>query len=77
MSALSPRPDNAVAFVRSFVGYDWQLANGRYQSCYDWRAWLRELGGECEFELGSGEQEPDEVEFAELMGWYNHPEEQR
>lgn len=62
-------PPRAVAFVRSYVGYDWRLDNGRYQSCPDWREWLKVLGGECELEPVDVGREPDDIEFCEAMGW--------
>ena len=67
-------PSHAVAFRRAYVGYDWLLASGRFQSCPKWRQWLKRLGGEVEFEaVANVEYEPDEREFAEAMieqgGW--------
>lgn len=67
---MTHRPPNAIAFVRSYGFWYWRLANGRYQSCPDWREWLRVLGGECEFEpVVDLEREPDDREFVEMMGW--------
>lgn len=66
----STPPPTAVAFVKSFVGYDWKLSNGRFQSCPDWRKWLKVFGGECELEpVVDMEHEPDDVGFAAMMGW--------
>ena len=61
-------PPHAVAFRKSYVGYDWVLANGRFQSCPDWRQWLQRFGGEVEFEAAADVgHEPDEREFVEAM----------
>lgn len=63
-------PPNAIAFRRAYVGYDWQLNNGRYQSCPEWRRWLKVFGGEVEFEaVVDVEGEPNEQEFMMMMGW--------
>lgn len=68
MTRPSDAPSHAIAFRRAYVGYDWLLANGRYQSCPEWRRWLKVFGGEVEFgavvDVGG---EPDEREFVEAM----------
>lgn len=71
-TAVPKPPPHAVAFVRSYVGYDWKLSNGRYRSCPDWREWLKVFGGECELETAVDfSHEPDDTEFAVMMGWGN------
>lgn len=66
------KPSNAVAIIRSYVGYDWQLTNGRFVRATraDWQA----AGGDAAATDGKiwlvGDEppvEPDDYQFISAL----------